>query len=161
MFLSNIDKVLNFEVETVDFFVANSEFPPEAVVEKLRSALEDALTPYDFLAGRLCSDQKENGRLAIDCNAAGLELIAAASELNLKEIGDLEYPNPAFGQLVPRTGRPENEEIKRGVGEQPLIAFQVLHVQLMNELMHACMHVYIYIPSYKYTCNELSTFMQT
>ncbi|XP_020093422.1 omega-hydroxypalmitate O-feruloyl transferase [Ananas comosus] len=125
MFLSNIDKVLNFEVETVDFFVANSEFPPEAVVEKLRSALEEALTQYDFLAGRLCSDQKENGRLAIDCNAAGLELIAAASELNLKEIGDLEYPNPAFGQLVPRTGRPENEEIKRGVGEQPLIAFQV------------------------------------
>ncbi|TKY63645.1 omega-hydroxypalmitate O-feruloyl transferase [Spatholobus suberectus] len=43
LFLSNIDKVLNFDMETVHFFLANKDFPPQKVVERFKNALEDAL----------------------------------------------------------------------------------------------------------------------
>ncbi|XP_038975240.1 fatty alcohol:caffeoyl-CoA acyltransferase [Phoenix dactylifera] len=100
MFLSNIDQVLNFDVETVHFFAANLEFPSTAVVERLSPALEKVLVPYDFLAGRLKVEPGDDGRLIIDCNAAGVELVVASSELKLEEVGDLECPNSAFRQLV-------------------------------------------------------------
>lgn len=99
MFLSNIDQVLNFDVQTLHFFPANSEFPPEIVKEKLRNALSKVLVPYDFLAGRLKMNH-QIGRLEIDCNAEGAVFVVASSELTLKEIGDLVYPNPGFRQLI-------------------------------------------------------------
>ncbi|MCD9637969.1 hypothetical protein HAX54_021573 [Datura stramonium] len=99
MFLSNIDQVLNFDVQTLHFFNANPEFPPEIVRERLRIALSRVLVPYDFLAGRLKMNQ-ESKRLEIDCNCAGAVFLVASSELTLEEIGDLVYPNPAFRQLI-------------------------------------------------------------
>ncbi|XP_059307534.1 acyltransferase GLAUCE [Lycium ferocissimum] len=100
MFLSNIDQVLNFDVQTLHFFTANPEFPPEIVTERLRNALSKVLVPYDFLAGRLKMNQ-ESKRLEIDCNGvAGAVFLVASSELTLKEIGDLVYPNPGFRQLI-------------------------------------------------------------
>lgn len=99
MFLSNIDKVLNFNVQTVHFFQAHPDFPPPTVVEKLETALQKILVPYDFLAGRLKMNPKL-GRLEVDCNAAGAGFVVASSEFTLDEIGDLVYPNPAFQQLV-------------------------------------------------------------
>ncbi|XP_068661380.1 acyltransferase GLAUCE-like [Aristolochia californica] len=99
MFLSNIDQVLNFDVQTVHFFLETKEFPPETVAEKLEIALGRVLVPYDFLAGR-SKVNPEDGRLEIDCNGAGVGLTRASSELSLEEIGDLVYPNPAFRQLV-------------------------------------------------------------
>lgn len=99
MFLSNIDQVLNFNVQTVHFFRAQPDFPPEVVKEKLKNALGKVLVPYDFLAGRLKFNQ-ELGRLEINCNAAGAGFVLAKSELSLNEVGDLVYPNPAFGQLI-------------------------------------------------------------
>ncbi|PHU00055.1 hypothetical protein BC332_29842 [Capsicum chinense] len=99
MFLSNIDQVLNFDVQTLHFFNANPEFPPEIVNERLRIALSRVLVTYDFLAGRIKMNQ-ESKRLEFDCNGAGAVFMVASSELTLKEIGDLVYPNPAFRQLI-------------------------------------------------------------
>ncbi|MED6219375.1 hypothetical protein PIB30_035190, partial [Stylosanthes scabra] len=102
MFLSNIDKVLNFDVETVHFFVANKDYPPTKVAEKLKGALEDALGAYEFLGGRLRLNS-ETGRLEVDCNGEGAGFVVASSEYRLDEIGDLVYPNPAFSQFVHKT----------------------------------------------------------
>ncbi|KAF5805403.1 putative omega-hydroxypalmitate O-feruloyl transferase [Helianthus annuus] len=102
MFLSNIDQVLNFNVETVHFFVAHPEFPPESVAEKLKSALSKALVPYDFLAGRLRLNP-ESQRFEFDCNGAGAQFVVGSSEFELGEIGDLVYPNPGFRQLVQKS----------------------------------------------------------
>ncbi|KAJ4955977.1 hypothetical protein NE237_012760 [Protea cynaroides] len=118
MFLSNIDQVLNFSVETVHFFPANPDFLPETIARKIKSALEKVLVPYDFLAGRLRFDPQK-GRLEIDCNAAGAGFTVATSEVSLDEIGDLVYPNPALWQLIMANSdnlEPENK---------PLCFFQV------------------------------------
>ncbi|KAL0905297.1 hypothetical protein M5K25_023706 [Dendrobium thyrsiflorum] len=120
MFLSNIDQVLNFNVETIHFFAANPDFQSEIVVERLRSAVERVLVPYDFLAGRLRLEDNE-GRLEIDCNSAGVDFLVAQSELKLDEIGDLEYPNPAFRQLAAAGALQEGEKME----DQPLCSFQL------------------------------------
>nr|XP_043615710.1 rosmarinate synthase-like [Erigeron canadensis] len=103
MFLSNIDQILTFNVETVHFFVANPEFPPNLVAEKLKTALSKALVPYDFLAGRLKFNNNESQRFEFDCNGAGALFVEGSSEFELGEIGDLVYPNPGFRQLVQKS----------------------------------------------------------
>ncbi|KAJ4837131.1 hypothetical protein Tsubulata_030660 [Turnera subulata] len=102
MFLSNIDQVLNFNVETVHFFAANKDYTFQAVAEKIKNALEELLVPYDFMAGRLKLNP-ETHRFEIDCNGAGAGFVVASSECTLEEIGDLVFPNPAFGQLVAKS----------------------------------------------------------
>ena len=124
LFLSNIDKVLNFDVETVHFFEANKDFPANIVAEKLKNALEDALVAYDFLAGRLKLNS-ETRRLEIDCNAEGAGFVAASSEYRLDQIGDLVFPNPAFAQFV------HNSKDFLKHGDVPLCVAQV---QLVNPL---------------------------
>ncbi|RHN47416.1 putative shikimate O-hydroxycinnamoyltransferase [Medicago truncatula] len=118
MFLSNIDKVLNFYVKTVHFFEANKDFPPQIVTEKLKKALEDALVAYDFLAGRLKMNTETN-RLEIDCNAEGVGFVVASSEYKLNQIGDLAYPNQAFAQFV------HNAKDFLKIGDLPLCVVQV------------------------------------
>ncbi|KAK3020501.1 hypothetical protein RJ639_045443 [Escallonia herrerae] len=118
IFLSNIDQVLNFDVQTVHFFQANPDFPPEVVTEKLKSALGKVLVPYDFLAGRLKLNP-EVGRLEINCNAAGVGFVVAHTEFSLHEIGDLVYPNPAFRKLVAKSF----DSLK--ADDQPLFIVQV------------------------------------
>lgn len=118
LFLSNIDKVLNFDVETVHFFASHKDFPHDIVAVKLKKALADAMVAYDFFAGRL-KLSSESGRLEIDCNGAGAGFVVASSELKLDEIGDLVYPNPAFAQLVSK-----NKDFLKP-GDQPLCVFQV------------------------------------
>ncbi|KAF8402269.1 hypothetical protein HHK36_013221 [Tetracentron sinense] len=118
MFLSNIDQVLNFNVDTVHFFAANPDFPPETIVDKLETALRRVLVPYDFLAGRLRFNPHQ-GRLEIDCNCAGAGFAVATSELSLADMGDLVYPNPAFQQLI--LGKMESLEKE----DQPLYILQV------------------------------------
>ncbi|CAI8613568.1 unnamed protein product [Vicia faba] len=118
LFLSNIDKVLNFDVKTVHFFEANNDFPPEIVTEKLRKALEDALVDYEFLAGRVKMNSETN-RLEIDCSAEGVGFVVASSEYTLDQIGDLAYPNEAFTQFVHNT----KEFLK--IGDIPLCVVQL------------------------------------
>ncbi|XP_058740079.1 acyltransferase GLAUCE-like [Vicia villosa] len=122
MFLSNIDKALNFDVKTVHFFEANKDFPPQIVTEKLKKALEDALVAYDFLAGRLKKNSETN-RLEIDCNSEGVGFVVASSEYPLDQIGDLAYPNQAFAQFVHKT----DDFLK--IGDIPLCVVQVTSFQ--------------------------------
>ncbi|WCJ38903.1 HXXXD-type acyl-transferase family protein [Euphorbia peplus] len=99
LFLSNIDQVLNFNVETLHFFPSNQDFPPHHVSQKLKKTFEKLLVPYDFLAGRLKMNP-ETQRFEIDCNGDGVAFVVAFSECTLDQLGDLVYPNPAFGQLI-------------------------------------------------------------
>lgn len=99
LFLSNIDQVLNFHVQTLHFFPPNPEFPPEIAVARLKNALQKVMVPYDFLAGRLKTNQ-QTGRLEIDCKPSGAGFVVAATEYSLADVGDLIYPNPAFMQLI-------------------------------------------------------------
>lgn len=89
-------------MDTVHFFAANEDFPPEIATERFKNALADALVAYDFLAGRL-KVNSETSRLEVDCNAEGVGLVVASSKYKLDQIGDLAYPNPAFAQFVHTT----------------------------------------------------------
>lgn len=119
LFLSNIDQVLNLYVDTVHFFARNEEFPPSLVAEKLEAAFRKLLVTYDFAAGRLRWCSPDNGRLEIDCNGAGARFTVADSEISLVEIGDLRYPNPAYGQLIFK------EEEALAMEDRPLFYLQV------------------------------------
>ncbi|CAA0841108.1 HXXXD-type acyl-transferase family protein [Striga hermonthica] len=117
IFLSNIDQVLNFHVQTLHFFQANPDFPPETAAASLKNGLEKLMAgPYDFLAGRL-KPNHQTGRLEIECNGMGAGFVVASSEYSLDEIGDLVYPNPGFMQLIV----PGLEKFL----DQPLGVFQV------------------------------------
>ncbi|KAJ8746833.1 hypothetical protein K2173_003839 [Erythroxylum novogranatense] len=118
MFLSNIDQVLNFDVQTIHFFPSHKDFPPEIVAQRVKSALERLLVPYDFLAGRM-KFNPEVRRLELDCNRNGAGFVLASSECSLEEIGDLVYPNPAFKDLVTSTVDQLAED------DQPLCILQV------------------------------------
>ncbi|KAJ8450532.1 hypothetical protein Cgig2_020169 [Carnegiea gigantea] len=99
MFLSNIDQVLNFDVQTIHFFTANPNFPPKIAFKKIQNALQKLLVTYDFLAGRMKLNQ-ETGRFEFDCKNSGIGFVVARSQHTLDELGDLVYPNPSFEQLV-------------------------------------------------------------
>ncbi|KAL4193894.1 hypothetical protein AMTRI_Chr06g179230 [Amborella trichopoda] len=118
MFLSNIDQILTFNVETVHFFPANPEYHQKIVVELFESALSRLLVPYDFMAGRLHFNEHSR-RFEIDCNSAGAEFIVASSDLTFLEIGDLVYPNPAFRQFVPQLSN------SKDLADLPLCLLQV------------------------------------
>ncbi|XP_057722146.1 acyltransferase GLAUCE isoform X1 [Arachis stenosperma] len=119
LFLSNIDKVLNFDVETVHFFVANKDYPSSKVAQKLKDALEDALVAYEFLGGRMKMNS-ETGRLEIICNGEGAGFVVASCDYRLDEIGDLAFPNPAFAQFVHKS----KDFLKHG--DSPLCVAQKL-----------------------------------
>lgn len=121
MFLSNIDQVLAFDVDTIHYFASNPDFPLELVAQTLEDALGRLLEPYDFLAGRLKLNPQE-GRLEIHCNGAGVDFAVASSELSLEEIGDLVLPNPALRQLIER--KCERLEME----DKPLVRFQVFTI---------------------------------
>ncbi|GMP21696.1 hypothetical protein CsSME_00000027 [Camellia sinensis var. sinensis] len=131
MFLSNIDQVLNFDVQTVHFFPAHSDFPPQIIAEKVKNALSKVLVSYDFLAGRLKLNPNSDdhvvsaagARLEIECNAAGAGFVVASSEYTLDEIGDLVYPNPAFRQLIVQTL--DDDTLLSQQNGQPLCVLQV------------------------------------
>ncbi|XP_057515495.1 acyltransferase GLAUCE [Amaranthus tricolor] len=99
MFLSNIDQVLNFDVQTLHFFNPNPNFPPKIAFEKVKIALQNLCVSYHFLFGRIKLNSK-NGRFEINCNNAGIGFVVASSEHRMDELGDLVYPNPSFEQLV-------------------------------------------------------------
>eukprot|EP01018_Ginkgo_biloba_P029399 Gb_31500 [translate_table: standard] len=117
MFLSNIDQVLVFTVETVHFFGPNPQTSFEDVVNSVKSALSRLLVHYDFMAGRL-SLNTQQGRFEIDCNGAGVAFATASSQLSMEDLEDITYPNPAFKQLVL-----QGYHVKT-VQDQPVCAFQ-------------------------------------
>lgn len=126
MFLSNIDQVLTFDVQTIHFFPAHGDFPPQVVAEKIRDTLGKILVDYEYLAGRLKLNA-ETGRLEIDCDASGAGFVEASSEYCLDEVGDLVYPNPAFGQLVDSTNLDMFKQ-----DDRPLCILQVINIKTLH-----------------------------
>lgn len=119
IFLSNIDQLLDFNVETIHFFLPSPEFSPDAAAKRVESAMEELLaSSYDFLAGRLRWNDSEE-RWELDCNGAGAGFVEAASELTLAELGDLELPNPALNQLA--AGKAEAMDVE----DRPLFVLRV------------------------------------
>ncbi|CAN0920245.1 Acyltransferase GLAUCE [Linum grandiflorum] len=127
MFMSNIDRVLNFNVRTIHFFAANQDFSPRVVTQMLKEALGKVLVPYNFLAGRM-STNSETGRLEFNCNGKGVGFIAAESGCSVDEIGDLTCHNPVFGQLITQTLHKQHHPSLDNTAEAddyPLAIFQV------------------------------------
>lgn len=99
LFLSNIDQTVAFPVETVHFYTPKPCMDPKNLVEKIRVALSELLVSYYPLAGRMRFNP-EKGRLEIDCNAAGVLLAAASSELIMEDLGEIGFVNPGFRSLI-------------------------------------------------------------
>lgn len=100
-FLSNIDRILTYTVETVHFFdAAKSGRPTSEVGGILKEGLGKLLAgPYEFMAGRLRAD-KETGRLGIWCNGKGALFAQATADHTLDELGDVSIPSFEFKKLV-------------------------------------------------------------
>ncbi|KAJ7513607.1 hypothetical protein O6H91_23G006200 [Diphasiastrum complanatum] len=98
-YLSNIDQVVNFYVETVYFFKANAAKGVDNVAEVLKEALSKLLVPYHFLAGRLTLNMQQM-RMEIDCNRAGVLFTKSTTDLSISDLGDVSLPNPLFRSLI-------------------------------------------------------------
>ncbi|MCO5600198.1 hypothetical protein L7F22_054307 [Adiantum nelumboides] len=101
MFLSNLDQVVLYPIETVYFYPLHNNVPTstEVVPHKLKEALRRLLVPYDFMAGRLHLN-RHLFRLELLCNNAGVLFAAAYADVNLADVGDVTFPNPGFASLV-------------------------------------------------------------
>ncbi|KAF9587277.1 hypothetical protein IFM89_039524 [Coptis chinensis] len=117
IFLSNIDKTLNFKASTILFFSRNPNFSMENIIAKLENTYRKILVQYDFLAGRLRWSNKK-GRLEIDCNAVGAGFVVASCDLSFEELGGIGSPNLANQQFALR-------KWNALPGDQPLLVMQV------------------------------------
>ncbi|KAF9587276.1 hypothetical protein IFM89_039523 [Coptis chinensis] len=117
VFLSNIDKSLNFKASTIYFFSSNPNFSIENIVAKLENAYRKVLVQYDFLAGRLRWNS-EQGRIEIDCNAAGAGFVVASCGLSFEELGGIGSLNIETQQFALRKWNASPED-------QPLFVMQV------------------------------------
>ncbi|PIA58450.1 hypothetical protein AQUCO_00500406v1 [Aquilegia coerulea] len=117
MFLSNMDQILNFPIGSIFFFSNHPDFPIETVVEMLETAYKKILMTYDYVAGRLKSDQE--GRPGIDCNSAGAGFVVASSDLSLEELGDLTSSNLEYQKLAITHFEGSH------VNDQPLLNLQI------------------------------------
>ncbi|KAI0507808.1 hypothetical protein KFK09_013936 [Dendrobium nobile] len=102
LYLSNIDQTVAFNVETVFFYEVPEDAQADAssIIELVKEAVSDVLLiPYYFMAGRLRFNFDE-GRLELVCNNKGVLFVGARSSLELKELGNLSFPNPSFQHLI-------------------------------------------------------------
>ena len=84
--------------------------------EVMKNSLSRALIHFYPLAGRL--HWIEGGRLELDCNAMGVQLLEAYSEAELDELGDFA-PTDAVRDLVPKV------DYTTPIEEWPLLLVQV------------------------------------
>ncbi|KAJ7563186.1 hypothetical protein O6H91_03G099600 [Diphasiastrum complanatum] len=119
LFLSNVDHVVVFMVDTLYFYKGNGETEALAVVDKMKKALENLLVHYHFIAGRLRPSSSEAARLEVDCNSAGVLFAAAKADCSIQDLGDLAYPHPNFRKFLLKI-----EEAK-ALPDSPLMTLQV------------------------------------
>ncbi|KAF5930577.1 hypothetical protein HYC85_031450 [Camellia sinensis] len=122
IFLSNIDLSLIAYQESVSFFDPPKISFAEAC-EKLYRALERLFVHYDFFAGRLVRSLEDSQRLEINCNGAGVVVVAAATETKLSQLGELMAPKPEFRQFVEFLREENEEEIE--IQDMPLLFIQL------------------------------------
>ncbi|XP_058199797.1 acyltransferase GLAUCE-like [Rhododendron vialii] len=122
IFLSNIDLGLIAYQESVSFFD-----PPQInfveACEKLNRALERLFVHYDFFAGRLVPSLGDGQRLEIECNGAGVVVVAAETETKLSQLGDLMAPKPDFKQFTGFLNEANEEEME--IKDMPLLFIQL------------------------------------
>lgn len=101
MFLSNIDLSLVVYQDSASFFdPPSTQMSFGEICGKLYSALGKMLVQYDFMAGRLVPSLEETHRFEIDCNGAGIVVVAARTDRKLSEFGVISAPNPELRELV-------------------------------------------------------------
>jgi omega-hydroxypalmitate O-feruloyl transferase len=104
MFLSNINQVVLYPIETVYFYDVKDGgdgggSSTLGVVDRLRDALLELLVPYSFMAGRLRYN-KSLFRLELVLNNAGVLFGGAESSVTLAQVGNPNFPNPGFRDLA-------------------------------------------------------------
>lgn len=113
---SNVDLVIpRFHTPSVYFYRptgASNFFEPGVMKE----ALAKALVPFYPFAGSLRRD--ENGRIEIDCNAAGALFIVADTPSVIDDLGDFA-PSVNLSKLVPHV------DYSPGIHTFPLLVLQV------------------------------------
>ncbi|KAI5074345.1 hypothetical protein GOP47_0010306 [Adiantum capillus-veneris] len=108
MFLSNLDQVVLYPIETVYFYpvhVQDDVGSSKAIAHRMKEALRRLLVPYDFMAGRLRLNH-QLFRLELLCNNAGVLFAAASANVTLAHVGDVTFPNPNFTSLVLQVRHP-------------------------------------------------------
>ncbi|XP_057499147.1 spermidine hydroxycinnamoyl transferase-like [Actinidia eriantha] len=105
-------------VPTIYFYKPTQDFlsPPHKIIRTLRDSLSLALVHFHPLAGRL--RWIGGGRLVLDCNAIGVELIEAETESKLHHLGDFS-PSPEFEPLIPSVN------YNKPIHELPLLLVQL------------------------------------
>ncbi|RYR15550.1 acyltransferase GLAUCE-like [Arachis hypogaea] len=124
IFLSNIDLCLVVYQDTVFFFdPPTSEMSFSEIFNKLCNAFGKLLVHYDFMAGRLVQSLEDSHRFEIDCNDAGIVVIAARTDRKLSEFGDIFAPNQDLEELAMFLQGKQEEEID--LKEKPLLSVQL------------------------------------
>lgn len=124
IFLSNIDLSLVVYQDSASFFDPPScQMSFNEIYSKLYSALGKILVHYDFMAGRLVPSLEENHRFEIDCNGAGILVVAARTDRKLSEFGVISAPNPEIRELVVFLHEEAEEETE--LKDKPLLSLQV------------------------------------
>ncbi|MED6154007.1 hypothetical protein PIB30_107839, partial [Stylosanthes scabra] len=123
IFLSNIDLSLVVYQDTVSFFdPSSSEMSFSEIYNKLCKAFSKLLVPYDFMAGRLVQSLEDSNRFEIECNDAGIVVIAARTDRKLSEFGVIFVPSQHLEELAMFFLREGEEEID--LKEKPLLSVQ-------------------------------------
>ncbi|KAJ8747338.1 hypothetical protein K2173_013161 [Erythroxylum novogranatense] len=116
--LSELDQIgVLTHVPTIYFYRPPPNWlSPKAIVNILKESLSHALVAFYPLAGRL--RWIGNGRLELDCNAMGVQLIEAESESKFDDFGDFE-PSAKYDNLIPAVN------YKTPIHEIPLMIAQL------------------------------------
>ncbi|KAM7511674.1 hypothetical protein LguiB_010549 [Lonicera macranthoides] len=116
MNLSDYDQIFAItHAPTIYFYENPGEF--SSAVSTLKDSLSKILVPFYPLAGRLrCIGS--GGRLELDCNSLGAQLLVAESEAKIEDFGDFT-PTPQIRSLIPTIDY--NERIE----QLPLLLVQV------------------------------------
>ncbi|KAK1414118.1 hypothetical protein QVD17_29859 [Tagetes erecta] len=115
--LSELDQTgMTAHVPTVYFYTRSSNSWP-TVVQTLKNSLSITLVHFYPLAGRLASIA--DGRLELNCNAAGVPFTEAYADVKLADLDDF-FEYPIFDQLIPSVDY-RNTPLK----EAPLLLLQV------------------------------------
>ena len=124
---SNVDLVIpRFHTPSVYFYRptgASNFFDPQVMKE----ALAKALVPFYPMAGRLKRD--DDGRIEIDCNAAGVLFVVADTPSVIDDFGDFA-PTLELRQLIPEVDH------SPGIHSFPLLVLQVFFFFYLYKLLY-------------------------